>query len=193
MDIVQKIQNILLKPKETFVTLKAEKQDLMSLLTGYVLLLAALPAIGSALGMIRFPSWAIRMAIVGYVTALAVYFAGAFLLQVLSKNFGGNGDLAQAAKTIAYSMTAGWVAGIATFIPVLGMLISLAGGIYSLYLPALSGPSGLHGRSPGQGGRPGSYLRGRPDHRRVRHHLPALEHLRRRLLHLSSGQVLRCS
>lgn len=140
MDIVQKIQNILLKPKETFVTLKAEKQDLMSLLTGYVLLLAALPAIGSALGMIRFPSWAIRMAIVGYVTALAVYFGGAFLLQVLSKNFGGNGDLAQAAKTIAYSMTAGWVAGIATFIPVLGMLISLAGGIYSLYLLYLALP-----------------------------------------------------
>ena len=142
MDIVQKIQNILLKPKETFVTLKAEKQDLMSLLTGYVVLLAALPAIGSALGMIRFPSWAIRMAIVGYVTALAVYFAGAFLLQVLSKNFGGNGDLAQAAKTIAYSMTAVLVAGIATFIPipVLGMLIFLAGGIYSLYLLYLALP-----------------------------------------------------
>ncbi len=141
MNIVQKIQNILLKPKETFVTLKAEKQDLMSLLTGYVLLLAALPAIGSALGMIRFPSWAIRMAIVRYVTALAVYFGGAFLLQVLSKNFGGNGDLAQAAKTIAYSMTAGCAAGIATFIPFsLGMLISLAGGIYSLYLLYLALP-----------------------------------------------------
>ena len=112
----------------------------MSLLTGYVVLLAALPAIGFALRMIRF-LLGHQEAIVGYVTVLAVYFAGTFLLQVLSKNFGGNGDLAQAAKTIAYSMTAGCAAGIATFIPFsLGMLISLAGGIYSLYLLYLALP-----------------------------------------------------
>jgi hypothetical protein len=38
-----------------------------------------------------------------------------------------------ALKLTAYSYTASWVAGILSFIPILGGLIALAGGIYSLY------------------------------------------------------------
>jgi len=132
---IKKVQDIILKPKEAFPKLKEEAISWSDLFINYVLILIALPALGNFLLGIRWSaSLAIRYLILYYVLMGASFVALMFLMQVLSKNFSGNGDLDQSSKTIAYSMTPAWIASFFTFIPVLGMLISLAGGIYSLYL-----------------------------------------------------------
>ncbi len=133
--IIKLVQDIILKPKETFESIKGETPDWTKLFVNYVLILIALPAIGNFLIWIRWSaSWAIRSLIMQYLMAGIAFIALMFLMQILSKSFGGNGDLNQSAKTIAYSMTPAWVAQVFMFIPIIGWLIALAGGIYALFV-----------------------------------------------------------
>jgi hypothetical protein len=64
----------------------------------------------------------------------------AFIADLLAPSFDGQKNLNQALKLTAYAMTAAWVAGIFAIIPVLGWLLSLLGGLYSLYLFYLGVP-----------------------------------------------------
>jgi hypothetical protein len=63
---------------------------------------------------------------------VAVYVLG-LIASKIAPSFGGKDDLAQGLKLVAYAYTAAWVAGIFSLIPALALL-SLIGGIYSLYL-----------------------------------------------------------
>ncbi len=131
--IIKLVQGIILKPKETFESVKGEKTPWTNLLINYVLILIALPAIGNFLVWIRWSaSWAIKALIMQLLMAGISFIALTYLMQILSKSFGGNGDLDQAAKTIAYSLTPMWVGNLFVFIPIIGWLIALAGAIYSL-------------------------------------------------------------
>src|SRR6185312_5398763 len=56
-------------------------------------------------------------------------------------SFGGQKDMTQALKVVAYSWTASWIAGIAVILPWIGWLIALAGAIYAIYLLYLGLPS----------------------------------------------------
>jgi hypothetical protein len=69
-------------------------------------------------------------------------FILALIIDALAPTFQGTKNNVQATKVAAYSMTAGWVAGIAAIIPSLGLvgIISLIGGLYSLYLLYLGLP-----------------------------------------------------
>ena len=50
MDIVQRVQSILLKPKEEWVKIKAEPTTVAGLFTSYIMILAAIPAVFQFLG-----------------------------------------------------------------------------------------------------------------------------------------------
>jgi hypothetical protein len=59
---------------------------------------------------------------------------------MLAPSFGGKKDDMQALKTVAYAYTAAWVAGFAQLVPWMGILILLAGSVYSVYLLYLGLP-----------------------------------------------------
>jgi len=75
-----------------------------------------------------------------YVLALILVYLLALIINALAPTFEGQKDQLQALKTVAYSWTAGWVAGIATILPWLGSLIAVAGAIYGIYLLYLGLP-----------------------------------------------------
>ena len=146
MDIVQRVQSIILKPKEEWVKIKAEPATVAGLFTSYAMVLAAIPAGARFLGNIlvrRLPMGAVFPlgqalvnAIVTYVYALAAVFLFALIISELAPNFGSAKNLTAALKLSVYSMTPGWVAGILYIIPGLWILGILAGlyGLYVLYL-----------------------------------------------------------
>jgi hypothetical protein len=146
MDIVQRVQSIILKPKEEWVKIKAEPATVAGLFTSYAMVLAAIPAGARFLGNIlvrRLPmgavfplSQALVNAIVTYVYALAAVFLFALIISELAPNFGSAKNLTAALKLSVYSMTPGWVAGILNIIPGLWIMGILAGlyGLYLLYL-----------------------------------------------------------
>ena len=70
-----------------------------------------------------------------YCLGLVSVFVVALIINALAPSFSAQKDSVQALKAVAYASTAAWVGGAAEILPWgLGLLIALAGGIYSIYL-----------------------------------------------------------
>jgi hypothetical protein len=150
--IVERIKAILTTPKTEWPAAAAEPATVQGLYTGYIAIVAALPIIagfikGSLIGTSMFGitvrdsiGGGITRMVLGYVLSLVVVYLVALIINALAPSFGGQKDMVQALKTVAYTWTAYWVAGIAVIVPWLGVLILLAGGIYSIYLLYLGLP-----------------------------------------------------
>ncbi len=144
MDLVARVKGILLSPKTEWGVIDTEPTTVGSLYTGYIIPLAAIPAIAGFIGMsvlgynvlgtsIRFSMGSgIERAILQFLLSLAMTYVLALIIDALAPNFGGQKSQLQALKVAAYSSTAFWVAGIFTILPALGILAIL--GLYSLYL-----------------------------------------------------------
>jgi hypothetical protein len=150
--IIERIKAILTTPRTEWPAAAAEPATVQSLYAGYIAIVAALPIIagfikGSLIGSsafgitVRTP---IGMGIVGmllhYVLALVIVYVVALIINALAPTFGGQKDMVQALKTVAYAWTASWVAGIAVIVPWLGWLIAIAGAVYAIYLLYLGLP-----------------------------------------------------
>jgi hypothetical protein len=150
--IIERIKAILTTPRTEWPAAAAEPATVQSLYAGYIAIVAALPIIagfikGSLIGTgafgitVRTP---IGMGIVGmvlhYVLALVIVYVVALIINALAPTFGGQKDMVQALKTVAYAWTASWIAGIAVIVPWLGWLIAIAGAVYAIYLLYLGLP-----------------------------------------------------
>lgn len=125
----------------------AEPTDAAALYKHHLLIPAAIAPIASFIGMslvgvgafgvhIRVPILSgLVSAIVSYAISLAMVFVLALIVDALAPSFGGVKNQIQALKVVAYSMTAGFVAGVLNLLPSLSILGVLAGlyGIYLLY------------------------------------------------------------
>lgn len=151
--IIARAKALILTPRTEWPVIAAEPATVGSIYSGYVLLLAALPAIAQFLkfsvlgvnvvflGTFRTStSLGLSSAISYYVLSLISVFVLALIVDALAPTFNGTKDRVQAVKTSAYAYTAGWVGGIGVIIPGVGWLLALAGGIYSIYLLYLGLP-----------------------------------------------------
>ncbi|HEV3062684.1 MAG TPA: Yip1 family protein [Vicinamibacterales bacterium] len=150
--MLQRILNICLTPTKEWPIIAGEAPATASLITGYVVPLAAIGAaagfIGGSfigysapfLGTYRVP---IVTGLGAAVFTLAMAIVGTFILSVvinvLAPTFGGEPNSAQAFKVAVYSYTPAWIAGALQIIPPLGAL-ALIGALYGLYLLYLGLP-----------------------------------------------------
>jgi len=152
MNIVVRVKEILLTPKAAWPIIENETTDTATLYTQYIMILAAIPAVAGFIGMslfgvsglgvtVRVPlmTGLVHM-VLGYGLALAMVYVVAMIADALAPSFGGQKNLMNAMKLVAYSSTAAMVGGIFSLIPVLGVL-SLVTAIYSLYLLYLGVPA----------------------------------------------------
>lgn len=147
MSLIERVKNILLQPKKEWPVIDRESTDTASLYTGYIMPLAAIGPVAGAIGMSMFGIMGMRLplgatlvhAVVSYGLALAMVYVMALIINALATTFGGRQNLNQALKVMAYAMTAAWVVGIFSLIPILAML-GLLGALYSLYLLYLGLP-----------------------------------------------------
>ena len=144
MDLVARVKGILLSPKTEWGVIDTEPTTVGSLYTGYIIPLAAIPAIAGFIGMsvlgynflgttIRYSMGSgIERAVLQYLLSLAGTYVLALIIDALAANFGGQKSQIQALKVAAYSSTAAWVAGVFAILPALAVLGIL--GLYTLYL-----------------------------------------------------------
>ena len=145
--IITRAKSMLLAPRAEWPLVAAEPDTVGGLYSGYIAVVAAIPAIAHFLsstligvsvpflGAFRVPLAAgITTAVIRYVLSLIGTFVVALIVDALAPSFGGEKNRVQALKTVAYASTAAWVASIIGIIPGLGLLAALAGGIYSIYL-----------------------------------------------------------
>src|SRR5690554_4082688 len=150
--LIDRVKSILTSPRSEWPVIAAEPASVSGLYTGYIMLLAAIPAVsgfikGSLIGhgvfgiTVTTPILAGLVGMVlGYVLGLVVLYLVAMIVNALAPTFGGRKDQVQALKAVGYAWTAAWVAGIAVVVPWLGWLLALAGGIYSIRLLYLGLP-----------------------------------------------------
>ena len=150
--LIARAKNILTTPKTEWPVAAAEPATVNNLYLGYIAIIAALPVIaqfikGSLIGT-SFLGVTVRAGIgagigrmiLGYILSLVLVYVMALIINALAGTFGAKPNLIQALKTVAYAWTAWWIAGIGVIVPWLGLLIVLAGGVYSIYLLYLGLP-----------------------------------------------------
>lgn len=151
MDIVERAKAITLNPATTWPVIEAEKHDAKSLFVPYLLILAAIPAIGSFIGLslvgmggfgfnFRVPiASGLAMMITTYILSLAMTFGMGWLASALAPTFGGQSDLVQGLKLAVFGGTPMMLAGVFNILPALS-IIGLLVALYSLYVMYLGLP-----------------------------------------------------
>lgn len=151
MDIVRRVRRILLAPRQEWEQISAETLTPRTLTLEYVAILAAIPAVCGLIGHLLFgvtmPGGVVRpgagaliaSALLGYILTLVGVYLFAIVLNLLAGPFGAKREFQAAFKVAAFAPTAGWIAGVFSLIPPLSIL-TLAGGLYSLYLLFLGVP-----------------------------------------------------
>ena len=137
MALIERVKNMIGNPRSEWPVVAAEPATIGSIYTGYVLILAA---VGPIATIIRAPMLGIGFAIVTYLLTLVITYVLAVIVDALAPTFGGQKDLVQSLKLVAYSYTAAWAAGIFQLIPVIGALLVLVATIYSFYTFFLGAP-----------------------------------------------------
>lgn len=145
MNIVDRVKNILLSPATEWPVIAAETTPTQTLITGYVLPLAAISAVAGFIGQsligvslmgttYRTPvATGLGLAIWGVAMAVVGVFICAYIINAFAPTFGAAKSDTQALKVAAYSFTPVWVLGVLQILPVLGML-AILGAIYAAYL-----------------------------------------------------------
>lgn len=148
--IAGRAKAILLSPSTEWPVVAAETETVQGVFMRYVVPLAAIgPLCGfiggqvfgvGVLGFRYHPTLlgGLSTAITQYVLALLTIFLVAWVANFLADKFGGKTDFQRAFRLCAYSMTAGWVAGVFDLLTSLSLLVLLASfyGIYLFYLGA---------------------------------------------------------
>ena len=145
MNLIERAKNIIIKPKDEWNVISQETTTIAQLITGYLLILALIPAIAY---FIRYAfigynvplvghisgslSVGIRYAIVYYITYVLAVYLSAFLIDALATSFCSQKNFIKAMQLVGYSFTAMMVASVFQIIPGLGILSIL--GLYGLYL-----------------------------------------------------------
>jgi hypothetical protein len=148
MNIVDRVKNICLSPNTEWPVIEAERTETGTLITGYVVPLAAIGAVAGFIGssIIGLPFIGrvpIMSGLVSAIFTLAMAVCGVFVISLiinaLAPTFGARQDSAQALKVAAYSFTPVWVLSVLNILPALGLL-AILGGLYGIYLMFLGLP-----------------------------------------------------
>jgi hypothetical protein len=141
MNLVDRVKKLMLQPNTEWQVIDGETHTVQGLYTGYVMILAAIPAISGFIGdsivgaglLGRTPiAQGVVILVVQYIAALASVYVLALVIDALAPNFGSTKNFMQALKLAAFGPTASWVGGVFAIIPALG-IIAVPFFLYSLY------------------------------------------------------------
>ena len=136
MNLIDRVKNILLTPKTEWLVIRSENSTVSSLLTSYVIPLSLIPALVALLTGLMWTTitYGLVSAILAVIGAVIGYYVGTYVTDGLAPSFSSEKDINRSAQLTAYSYTAVAVASILGLIPFLGILVILAGYLYSVYL-----------------------------------------------------------
>jgi hypothetical protein len=150
-NLVQRVINILTKPKDEWNVIASEEPNAMKLIGGYAFILALIPAVSAFIkyGIIGFSfmGYSSRSIPSGIQTGLVQLFSAvigvyllAWVIDLLAPSFDSEKNFGRSLQLAVYASTPQWVAGILLlFSTTMSMLIMLI-GLYAIYLVAVGMP-----------------------------------------------------
>lgn len=148
--MVARAKRLLMNPIGEWAAIDAEPMTSGQIFTGWVVPLAAIGPVAQLIGSQLFGIGflgihyrpplitSLATAVLSYVMALISVWVIALIIDMLAPTFNGTKNATQALKVAAFSMTAGWLAGIFGILPAIAFLGLI--GLYSLYLLYLGLP-----------------------------------------------------
>ena len=139
MNLIERIKNILITPKTEWEVINKETATPGSLFTGYVLPLAIFASLGTVIryflvvGSIGI-TYMIAGAVIAFIAVLLSFYFTALIVDMLAPGFNSEKNMGKSAQLVAYSGTPSYIGGFLSFIPVIGLFISLAAWTYGIYL-----------------------------------------------------------
>ena len=139
MNLIERIKNILITPKTEWEVINKETATPGSLFTGYVLPLAIFASLGTVIryflvvGSIGI-TYMIAGAVIAFIAVLLSFYFTALIVDMLAPSFNSEKNMGKSAQLVAYSGTPSYIGGFLSFIPVIGLFISLAAWAYGIYL-----------------------------------------------------------
>jgi hypothetical protein len=143
--VIARVFGMLFRPGRTWEGIAVEPANTDGLFSRYVAPLAAIPAVCSVAGPLKFgfnianvgvvmsPLGLVLGALAGYVLTFAALSAAAFLVDLAAGAFGGVRNRDRALELVTYAATATWIAGFAELYPSLGLAIGILAWVYTLY------------------------------------------------------------
>jgi hypothetical protein len=144
MSLLNHTMNIITKPKQEWEVIKSEQTTVGSLFSGYICILALIPALASFIGMsiigfsvlgfsFKIPiMWGAISAVASYILGLIGVYVAALVINALAKSFESTPDMLGALKLVAFSYTPMWLCGIFSLYSPISFLGIL--GLYGLYV-----------------------------------------------------------
>jgi hypothetical protein len=135
--LVARARGIVVAPHTEWPAIRHESADILFLLTRYVALLAAIPALARFIGGSLIGGYTpILSGLIGaglaYLWTFVAVCVVALLVDALAPTFGARKSFLNALKLTAYAFTPAWLAGIFLAVPGLSFLAVL--GLYGFYL-----------------------------------------------------------
>jgi len=150
--LIGRVKAIIVNPKPTWETIKAETLTVGQIYTGYLVPLALIPAVATFIGFslvgvsVPFvgvyhysPAGGLVRAILSFLLVLLGIFIAGKVINALAPSFAAMRNDLNAFKVAAYSWTPALVVGILNIVPALSILV-LLGSLYSIYLLYLGLP-----------------------------------------------------
>jgi hypothetical protein len=136
--LIERAKNICLSPQTEWPKIAEEQTTVGSIFTGYVVILALIPAIATIIASLVMGRmglmFGVGAAVISYVIGLVVIYIASLIVNALAPTFDGTKNPVNAMKVVAYSMTPGWLAGVFNVIPLVGWIVALIGAIYGIYV-----------------------------------------------------------
>lgn len=138
----ERVTKIITDPANEWRRIEPEPTTVSQLFTGYIIPVAAIPAVASFIGSVLIgapfigrssPVYALVVAVLTLGMTLLGTYVSAFIISKLGPTFASISDDRQALKLVAYASTPVWVAGILNIVPFLGILAILA-WLYCIYV-----------------------------------------------------------
>jgi len=150
-NLIQRIINILTKPKQEWAVVASEHPNAMKLIGGYALILALIPAISSFIryGVIGFSfmgytsrsiASGIQFGLIQLLSAVIGVYLLAWVIDLLAPSFDSQKNFGRSLQLAVYSSTPQWVAGILLLLGTGFSVLILLIGLYAIYLLAVGMP-----------------------------------------------------
>lgn len=146
--LIQRVINIITKPKQEWEVISRETPVMSKILTTYVIPLLLIPTVAQIIGLgligkkvgvgfwsVNYKSWewGLSTGITTFIGGIIGLYITAMIIDILAPSFGSEKNFGRSFQLVAYAWTPAWVAGIFHIIPVLGIIAMLA-SIYGLVL-----------------------------------------------------------
>ncbi len=150
-NLVQRVINIITKPKEEWLVIEAEQPNAMRMIGGYALILALIPAVSvlikySIIGYsekgytIRSFGFGIQNGLVQLLTAVIGVYLMAWVIDQLGPSFDSEKNFGRSLQLAVYSLTPQWLAGILLLFSAKLSTLVLVIGLYAIYILAVGIP-----------------------------------------------------